>query len=795
MARYGSMYGPDITFTGVPRCDLADPASYADAVAVIVGAPYDSGTSYRSGARMGPMALRSCDYSEHTGSRPHLSLRVDPLLDLGVVDAGDVEMAPTETRRSLASLQDAVLTLVRAGKIPVVLGGDHTVAQPDITALAEHYGYGRLAVIHFDAHADTGDIQFGSLYGHGLPMRRLIESGAVRAYRFLRIGLGGYWPEPPELAWMAQQGMRGYEMAEIAKRGLNAVLDEAFAIATEDTDGVFLSVDIDVVDPGMAPGTGTPEPGGLTARELLDAVQRVGREVPLVGMEIVEIAPPYDHADITSLLGNRVVLETLSGIARRRADEAAGTHWDETTPMLDGRLAAPVGSADGRLRILMVGAGGVGSAVVATAARREFVESFVVADYDVERARRAVELGGDGRFLPARVDANQVTDVVDLLRKHRCDVLLNATDPRFVVPLFDAALEAGVHYLDMAMSLSSPHPIAPYTNTGVKLGDYQFAKDEDWRAGGRMALVGMGVEPGLSDVFARYAADHLFSHIDEVGVRDGGNLEVEGYDFAPTFSIWTTIEECLNPPVIYEKDRGWFTTAPFSEPEVFEFPEGIGTVECVNVEHEEVLLVPRWLDADRVTFKYGLGAEFIEMLKLQHKLGIDSTTHVQVGSVTVSPRDVLAALLPDPATLGNKMHGKTCAGTWVRGLDKAGSPREVYLYHVVDNSWSMREYNSQAVVWQTAVCPVVAMELIARGTWSGSGVLGPEAFDAVPFLQLLLEVGTPWGMREHVADGGFEFPALGDLPGIVEPPVVQGAGTRLAVDPTSSHSALLTGGH
>src|SRR6478735_5098310 len=344
MTRYGVMYGPDVTFTGVPRCDLGDPASYADATAVIVGAPFDSGTSYRSGARMGPMALRTCDYSIHTGSRPHLALRVDPLLDLGVVDAGDVEMAPTETLRALHNLSTAVTTLARAGKIPVILGGDHTVAQADVTGLAEHYGHGR-------------------------PMRRLIESGAVRGDKFLQIGLRGYWPEPPELAWMAQQGMRGYEMAEIAKRGLNAVLDEAFAIATQDTDGVFLSVDIDVVDPGMAPGTGTPEPGGLTARELLDAVQRVGREVPLVGMEIVEIAPPYDHADITSLLGNRVVLETLSGIARRRADEAAGTRWDETTPVLDGRLEAPVGSADGRLRILMVGAGGVGSAVVATAAR------------------------------------------------------------------------------------------------------------------------------------------------------------------------------------------------------------------------------------------------------------------------------------------------------------------------------------------------------------------------------------------------------------------------------------------
>ncbi len=340
MPRYGSMYGPDVTFTGVPRCDLADPASYSGASAVIVGAPYDSGTSYRSGARMGPLALRICDYSEHTGSRPHLSMRVDPLLDLGVVDAGDVEMAPTETKRALDNLQAAVFTIASAGKIPVVLGGDHTVAMPDITALAEHFGYGRISVIHFDAHADTGDIQFGSLYGHGLPMRRVIESGAVRGDRFLQIGLRGYWPEPPELLWMAEQGMRCYEMAEIQRRSLDEVLTEAMAIAMDDTDGVYLSVDIDVVDPGTAPGTGTPEPGGLTARELLDAVRRIGRDVPLVGMEIVEVAPPYDHADITAILGNRVVLETLSGIARRRADAAEGVRWDESTPVMAGRVQA-----------------------------------------------------------------------------------------------------------------------------------------------------------------------------------------------------------------------------------------------------------------------------------------------------------------------------------------------------------------------------------------------------------------------------------------------------------------------
>ena len=256
------------------------------------------------------------------------------------------------------------------------------------------------------------------------------------------------------------------------------------------------------------------------------------------------------------------------------------------------------------------------------------------------------------------------------------------------------------------------------------------------------------MEPGLSDVFARYAADHLFTSIDEIGIRDGANLTVAGYDFAPSFSIWTTIEECLNPPVIWERDRGWYTTAPFSEPEVFDFPEGIGPVECVNVEHEEVLLIPRWVEAQRVTFKYGLGDEFIDVLKTLHKLGLDRTDPVPVRGASVSPRDVVAACLPDPATLGDRMSGKTCAGTWVTGTGVDGARREVYLYHVVDNEWSMAEYGAQAVVWQTAVNPVIALELIAAGTWSGAGVLGPEAFDPQPFLDLLTAYGSPWGLRE-----------------------------------------------
>ena len=402
------------------------------------------------------------------------------------------------------------------------------------------------------------------------------------------------------------------------------------------------------------------------------------------------------------------------------------------------------------MRILVIGAGGVGTAAVAIAARRAFFEHMVVADYVPGRVEHALaQVAGDARFSAARVDASDVDATVGLIREHRITHVLNAVDPRFVMPIFEACLAAGVDYMDMAMSLSHPHPQRPYAESGEKLGDAQFARDGAWERSGRLAVVGMGVEPGLSDVFARYAADHLFSDIDEVGIRDGANLTVDGYEFAPSFSIWTTIEECLNPPVVWEAERGWFTTPPFSEPETFEFPEGIGPVECVNVEHEEVLLVPRWVKAKRVTFKYGLGDEFIGVLKTLHRLGLDSTVPVKVKGGEVSPRDVVAACLPDPAGLGDRMHGKTCAGTWVTGRGKDGAPRAVYLYHVVDNGWCMREYGSQAVVLQTAVNPIVALELLARGTWSGVGVLGPEAFDAVPFLDLLNEYGMPWGMREE----------------------------------------------
>jgi len=395
------------------------------------------------------------------------------------------------------------------------------------------------------------------------------------------------------------------------------------------------------------------------------------------------------------------------------------------------------------MRVLVVGSGGVGAAFASIAARREVFEQIVVADIDAARAARAAAKAASPKVVATKVDASDRGDIVELARSCRADIIVNACDPRLNPPIFDAAYEAGCHYLDMAMHMSSPHPSDPYNTPGVMLGDAQFAVADQWVERGQLALVGMGVEPGFSDVAARFASDHLFSKIDEVGVRDGSDLVIEGFAFAPTFSIWTTIEECLNPPIVYERDRGWFTTEPFSEPETFVFPEGIGPLGCVNVEHEEVILMPRWLDIGRVTFKYGLGDEFLDVLATLHKLGLDSTKPVNVRGVEVSPRDLVAAVLPNPAELGDRMRGRTCAGSLVRGLDKDGSPRESYIYQIVDNEFTMREYGHQAVVWQTAVHPVVAVELLAHGVWSGAGVLGPEAFDAVPFLDLLAEHGVP----------------------------------------------------
>src|SRR4030066_143549 len=398
------------------------------------------------------------------------------------------------------------------------------------------------------------------------------------------------------------------------------------------------------------------------------------------------------------------------------------------------------------MKILLVGVGGVGEAIAMIAKPQTWVMQIVLADYNLNRAKEVQsKLGNNQRFPVEKVDAKHQHQIEALAKKYSVDLIMNACDPIFNIPIFEAAFNYGCNIMDMGLTLSELHPTDPFHKGGIKLGAYQIERAKHWEEKGILALVGLGVEPGMADVFARYAQDYLFDEVEEVGIRDGANIEVKGYDFAPNFSIWTTIEECLNPPIIWEKEKGWFTTEPFSEPEVFEFPEGIGKVEVVNVEHEEVLLIPRWVKTKRVTFKYGLGDKFIGVLKTLHMIGLDNKEPIKVKDLMVAPRDVVAACLPDPAHLGDQMFGKTCAGTWVKGT-KDGKPRQVYLNQVEENEQCMKTWGCQAVVAQTAFNAVIGWELLNSGTWSGSGVLGPESFDPIPFMNKMAEYGFPYGI-------------------------------------------------
>ena len=399
------------------------------------------------------------------------------------------------------------------------------------------------------------------------------------------------------------------------------------------------------------------------------------------------------------------------------------------------------------MRALVIGAGGVGSAIANIASRKSFITELVIADYDASKAHAVTQKIQDPRFTSVEVDAGDLVALEGLIRKVAPDVVINAVDPRFVMNIFNATKNAGVNYMDMALSLSIAHPTDPFNKVGVKLGDDQFAQHDEWLSKGNYALIGVGVEPGMSDIFARYAQDYLFSEIDAVTILDGSSLTVDGYEFAPSFSIWTTIEECLNPPLIW--DEGWHTAKPFTGGVTFDFPEGIGPVECVDVEHEEVVLIPLKIKAKKVTFKYGLGNDFIEKLKTIHALGLSNKKKVNYRGMEIAPRDFLASLLPDPATIGPVMHGKTCAGAHVAGLDKEGKPYACYIYNVVDNEWSMKNYGDQAVVWQTAINPVIAMELIANGTWKPAGVVGPEWLEPKPFLDLIESYGSSWHIRDE----------------------------------------------
>jgi saccharopine dehydrogenase-like NADP-dependent oxidoreductase len=412
------------------------------------------------------------------------------------------------------------------------------------------------------------------------------------------------------------------------------------------------------------------------------------------------------------------------------------------------------------MKALIVGVGGVGESVAAIAKRRggeDWLEKLVLADYDRSRAERVATKSNDPRFVAEQVDAGDAEAVAALAATHGVDIICNFCAPTFNPPLLRAALEAGTHYLDTAMTLSEPHPTDPFRKVGKKLGDDEYALDPDFRRIGRYALAGFGVEPGMADYFARYAADHYFDEIDEIGIRDGSDLEIpgaKGISFG--FSIWTTIEECTNPAIVFE-DGEIHTIEPFAELERFWLPGGIGQVEVGHVEHEEVVQIARnagrLKGVRRATFKYALGDEFMRAMEALQSLNIDKKEKIRVGDVMVAPRDVVVVAAPDPNEIGKSYVGRTAAGTWVKGK-KDGRAREVYLYQVADNEECVARYGTQVVLAQTAFTPVIAMELLAKGLLGGhpgdpdSGVHNPEAFCADDYVALMADYEFPGGLLE-----------------------------------------------
>jgi agmatinase len=307
------------SFEKLPWATDGDAIRAAGADVAIVGAPLDEGTSSRPGARFGPRAIRMAPTTWGTEDAWSIQLDVEPYSHLTVVDAGDAPVVPTRFERGLRVIHEKVFRTAQAGAIPIVLGGDHSITYPSAAAVARHIWPRTLGIVHFDAHADTGADQWGNLYGHGEPMRRLLEEGWVAGRNFVQVGLRGYWPDRETWGWMREQGFRWHTMTEIEDRGSEAVIADAIGEALDGPDCIYLSVDIDVVDPGMAPATGTPESGGMLARELLRAVRQIVGAVDLVGMDIVEVSPPYDHAEVTAILAHRIAMEAISALAKTLA--------------------------------------------------------------------------------------------------------------------------------------------------------------------------------------------------------------------------------------------------------------------------------------------------------------------------------------------------------------------------------------------------------------------------------------------------------------------------------------------
>ena len=407
------------------------------------------------------------------------------------------------------------------------------------------------------------------------------------------------------------------------------------------------------------------------------------------------------------------------------------------------------------MKALVVGTGGVGQSIASISKRRdpggEWLEKMVMADYDGKRAADFVAGLGDSRFVAEQVDASDVDAVAALAEKHGVDILLNLCAPNFNPPLLQAALKAKVHYLDTAMTLSERHPTDPFHKTGKKLGDDEYALSPEFEKIGKYALAGFGVEPGMADFFARYAADHLFDEVDYIGIRDGSNLDIpgaKGISFG--FSVWTTIEECNNPAIVYE-NCDLHTVELFAELDKFWPPEGTARSRSATSSKRSRADRPLRRQAKRVKkaeSKYALGDEFMQAMEIFRSINIDKAEKTKVGDVMVAPRDVIAAAAPDPTEVGKKYIGKTVAGTYVIGK-KDGTQRKVFLDQVAENQERLDTVGVQVVTAQTGFTPVITLELLATGSLGSkpgdpkSGVHIPEAFNADDYVALMPAVGFP----------------------------------------------------
>jgi saccharopine dehydrogenase (NAD+, L-lysine forming) len=412
------------------------------------------------------------------------------------------------------------------------------------------------------------------------------------------------------------------------------------------------------------------------------------------------------------------------------------------------------------MKALIVGTGGVGESVAAIAARRdpggELFERMVLADFDLARATRVSRRLGEERFPAEQVDGMDPDAVAALATRHGVDIVCNFLPIYADLEVMKGALKAGVHYLDTA-ACDDPVPL-PDGSSRPFYDQVQFDYHERFERIGKLALLGNGVEPGMADYFARYAADHLFDEVEEVGVRDGANLEIPGYKgIAFGFSVWSTIDECVTPAIVWEAERGWYEVEPFSETERFFLPEGIGYQDMGHVAHDEVIHIGRnaglLKGVRRASFKYGLGDDFIHAIEVLRSLNLDSVTPVSVNGVMVAPIDLVSAAAPDPVELGKSFVGKTAAGTWVKGR-RNGLAREVYVYQVADAQETVERLGTQVVTAQTAFTPVIALELLATGKLAGyrgnpeSGVRSPEEFCADPYVALMADYEFPGGVME-----------------------------------------------